>query len=105
MRKSEIIIETREAWIIRYNPRTPQRQQYCPHCAARVLWLSPGDAARLTRQSLRQIFGQLEQEQLHFLETPLGQVLLCLPSLLHVSERLLERGSDEDISAPTKRCD
>lgn len=105
MRKSEITIETREAWIVRFNPRAPQRQQYCPYCAAQVVWLSPGDAARLTRQSLRQIFGQLGQEQFHFQETPLGQVLLCLPSLLQANGMLVAGGGGEDGSAPTERCD
>lgn len=107
MRKSEITIETRETWVIRgsrgVSQRKPAAPVYCPHCAAVAIWQTPGEAARMTGQSLQQIFSQMGQGQIHFLETRLGQILLCFPSLLQANQMVPARG--EDASAPMVGCD
>lgn len=90
-KKTEITIETHETWIIRRTQPAPQAPQgWCSRCDAQATLLTPEDAARLTGSSLRQLFRQIEQAQIHFLETPEGNVWLCLPSLIseEVSDKL-----------------
>jgi hypothetical protein len=79
VKKTKITIETRERWIF----HRPQRAPYgwCAACEAQVEMATPEEAALVTGATLRQIFRQIEQAQLHFVETPQGGVLLCLPSL------------------------
>ncbi|MFN7930651.1 MAG: hypothetical protein U0Y68_22560 [Blastocatellia bacterium] len=98
MRKSEITIETRETWIIRDARPKHALPTLCPQCAALVSWLTPGDAAKITGQSLRQLFRRIGQGEVHFLENRLGQVLICVASLLQTSETGI--GTDDDTSAP-----
>ncbi|HMY72946.1 MAG TPA: hypothetical protein PLQ88_14105 [Blastocatellia bacterium] len=79
-KKTEIKIETREIWTIRR--AQPARHGWCFSCNARVELVTPEEASLVTGTGLRQIFRQIEQAQIHFLETPAGGVLLCLPSLV-----------------------
>ena len=85
-KKTEISIETHETWVIhrlgQCAEARAESQAWCQICAAAVELLTPDEAAALTGKSLRQIFRQIEQMQLHFLETPTGKILICLPSLL-----------------------
>lgn len=83
VKKTEVRIETRETWTIRHGqPVREARQGWCLSCGAQVELITPDEAALVTGLGLRQIFRHIEQAQLHFLETPAGGVLLCLPSLL-----------------------
>ena len=84
-KKTEIKIETREVWIV-HRPQH-EAQAWCPLCAAQVELLRPEEAAQLIGIGIRLLFRLLEQAQLHFLETPAGGVLICLPSLLAGCER------------------
>lgn len=78
-KKTEVTIETREIWTIRR--AQPARQGWCFSCSALVELVTPEEASLITSTGLRQIFRQIEQAQIHFLETPAGGVMLCLPSL------------------------
>lgn len=82
-KKTEIRIETREIWTIRRaQPIRQVRQGWCLSCGAQVELITPEEAALVTSLGLREIFRQIEQAQVHFLETTAGEVLICLPSLL-----------------------
>lgn len=89
VKRTEVTIETQEVWIV-HRPNNEgqfvkRTQGWCQSCEAQVELLMPDEAASLTGQSLRQIFQQIEQMKLHFLETSTGGVMLCLPSLIHLS--------------------
>lgn len=79
-KKTEINIETREVWTIRH--LQPAQQSWCFLCDAQVELITPEQASFITGFGLRQIFRQIEQAQVHFLESPTGGVLICLSSLL-----------------------
>ncbi len=85
--RTEITIETREVWVVHKLPEqekgTLNPQAWCQFCETRVELVTPDEAAALTGKSLREIFRQIEQMEFHFLETPTGGVMLCLPSLLY----------------------
>jgi hypothetical protein len=79
-KQTKITIETREVWIVR-RPGKVERA-WCVSCAAWVEMVTPEEAAHLTNSGVRVIFRWIEQARLHFSETPAGNVMLCLPSLL-----------------------
>lgn len=83
IKRKKITIETREVWIV-HRPKTAAHRssEWCVVCAAEVELVTAEAASRLTGQSVREIFRRIELAQLHFLESPTGGVLLCLPSLL-----------------------
>lgn len=83
IKQKKITIETREVWVIR-RPKTEARgaNGWCVLCAAEVEFLTADEASRLTGESVREIFRRIELSQLHFLESPAGGILICLPSLM-----------------------
>lgn len=83
IKRKKITIETREVWIVR-RPKTATHKTsgWCETCAAEVELVTADEASRLTGQSVRAIFRQIELTQLHFLESPSGGILLCLASLM-----------------------
>lgn len=54
---------------------------WCELCAAPV-WMLTADAAAVLKQTtLREIFRRLEAGELHFVETGVGELLICSASL------------------------
>jgi hypothetical protein len=78
-RRVEISFE-RERLILLKN-RTVTVSAYCELCQAQSFFTAPEYAARSSPISIRLIYRQLEAGQLHFLEGPNGQVLVCTKSL------------------------
>lgn len=54
----------------------------CVHCGRQASFVIPAEAARLSGQSLREIYRRIESAEIHFFETPDGALLVCLDSLL-----------------------
>ena len=79
-KKTEVTIETREIRTIRR--AQPARQGWCFSCNARVELVTPEEVSLVIGSGLRHIFRQIEQAQIHFLETSARGVLLCLSSLV-----------------------
>lgn len=78
--EKKITIETHEVWVIR-RPKTAAHG-WCSCCAAEVSLLTADEASRLMGESVRAIFRRIELNQFHFLESPSGGILLCLPSVM-----------------------
>jgi len=53
----------------------------CDDCGEEVNWLTLAETVAITRLSLRQVFRRVESGAVHFLETPLGMLLICPKSL------------------------
>ena len=54
---------------------------WCAACAAEVRMLTVDEAAAVARTSSRMIYRLVEDNQLHFTETPEGRLFICLNSL------------------------
>lgn len=80
LKQTRITVETQAVWVVHRPAGTPQG--WCEQCSNWVALVTPDEAAQLTGQSVRSIFRQIEEMQLHFIETPTGNVWLCLPTLL-----------------------
>ena len=78
--KVTITTETQEVWIFR-RPKTHARG-WCERCSTEVELLTADEAAQVAGTAVRAIFRKIELEQLHFLESATGGILICLPSLL-----------------------
>lgn len=74
----EITAETEQVIILR---RAHRVTAWCPVCAAEVEMVLPETAALLTGLSCRQLFRRVEDQRLHFQETPDGRLFFCLNSL------------------------
>ena len=60
---------------------TPSRVR-CERCAAEAQMLTPQEAAAFARTDVASVISRLEVGELHRAETPEGQPLVCLNSLL-----------------------
>jgi hypothetical protein len=89
-RRVEVLIETHKVWIIREPGHTAR--DWCAECAVAAPMVTPDEAARLVCQSTRAIYRLVEERRLHYRETPLGALLVCLDSLLSGSSP--HRGSE-----------
>jgi hypothetical protein len=76
----ELTVERHQRLTIRRN-NTPT-QAWCAACDAEVLMFNGEDAARLSGQTSRAIYRQVEQGLLHFSERPDGTLLVCVQSLI-----------------------
>lgn len=76
-RRVEITVEQRSLVL---RPAVKEAVVFCPHCASPTI--SPEQAAALTGVSIRAVYRQIEQGQLHFVETETGRLRLCFNSLL-----------------------
>lgn len=82
-RRVEITVEQRSLVLrrpVKGASAVKETVMFCPHCASPTI--SPEQAAALTGVSTRAVYRQVEQGQLHFVETETGRLMLCLNSLL-----------------------
>lgn len=56
---------------------------WCRQCGHDTRLLPPEDAAILTGVSPREIYRRLEVGQVHFTESNVGRLLICLSSVVH----------------------
>ena len=80
MKRTEIIIETHEVWVVR-RPAGGQLPAWCLDCAGQPAMLTPEEAAALCGLSLRAIFRLIEAGSVHFLESAGDRLLVCPASL------------------------
>jgi hypothetical protein len=95
IKQKKITIETREIWVIRRQKKAAHG--WCVVCGVEVELVTADEASRLTGASVRAIFRQIELSQLHFVESPEGGILICLPSLL--ADGLCSNESDSGSAA------
>ena len=79
-KRTEITIEVDELTLVR-SRRGGTARIWCPACAREVLMVTPEQAAALARVSVRTVNRWVENERVHFRETPDGLLLLCSDSL------------------------
>lgn len=70
-----ITIETHQQTLIRFRGKT--FVAWCDVCAAETLMLTPEQAAHIYNTTQRDIFRQIENGELHFIETAKGKLLIC----------------------------
>jgi hypothetical protein len=87
-RRTEITIEASRLTIIGHVGGATRA--WCPLCYAEVEMVSPDQSASLLRVSTRIIHRMVDEEKLHFIETPDDLLLICLNSL--------STGSSEELS-------
>lgn len=77
-RTIELTVESRSISVLR-----PARTvlAWCESCGARVLMVTPEEAARRTGVSVRTLYRRLELQTMHFVEMPDSSVLICLDSI------------------------
>lgn len=73
----------------------------CPQCRARVAMATPEQAVTLTGIHSRVIYGWVEREWVHFIETAEGHLLVCLDSLRTAYECSLQE--TQEIVSPYRR--
>jgi hypothetical protein len=77
---TEIVVEREQILVIRkLDHREPQG---CLQCGGDAQMVRVDEAVSIVRLTARAIFKRVESQQTHFLETPDGQLLVCLNSLL-----------------------
>ena len=84
-KETEITVETERILVIRRRYRAIE--VWCDSCGEQVVMIRPDQAAAVSGQSLRAIFGDIERATLHFMEQADGMLLICLPSLLNQNSR------------------
>ena len=83
--RTEVTVETERVLVIRR--RYQAIETWCDLCAEKVVMIRPDQAAAVSGQSLRAIFGAIEQARLHFAEQSDGLLLICLNSLIRPDSR------------------
>jgi len=80
-RKAAVTIETERTLVI--SSAGLHVNSWCDHCGAQADMVAVPEATAIARVSERQIFQLSESGVIHFLETPDGKTLFCVPSLLN----------------------
>ena len=78
-KRTLITVETDRVVLINRLPSSPLI--WCAACAAEVRMVTVDQAAAVARTSSRMIYRMVEDNQLHFTETPDGRLFICLNSL------------------------
>lgn len=78
-KRTLITVETDRVVLINGSPLS--QLVWCAACAAQVRMVTVDQAAALARTSSRMIYRMVENDQLHFTETPEGRLFICLNSL------------------------
>ena len=81
--KVEITVETHRILTIKKGSR--HRLAWCEGCGEPVRMVTADEAAILARVSPREIYQQIEAQEIHFVETPDRLIFLCLNSLGNLS--------------------
>lgn len=77
-RRTEVVTETHEVWVLR---RRGGGRRLCGQCVGEALLLTPHEAAVLRGVSQLTVYRWVEASRLHFIETPGGELFVCLASL------------------------
>ena len=79
MKKRTITVEIDRVILISKRKSSPL--SWCAACAAEARMVSVDEAATVAHVSSRMIYRWVEDDQLHFTETPEGRLFICLNSL------------------------
>lgn len=82
-RRTKITVETHRVVLI--SDLRPAEALWCGLCGALTSWMRPDQAAAIIDVSTRKIYRWVEENRLHFVETPTRVVLVCLDSLCDCS--------------------
>ena len=89
----EITVESRRL-VLRRNPTQAATADavrvWCAECPPQIPLLTPDEAAALACVSTRTIYRWVESQQVHYLETSGGRLLVCpnsLPTLIRPKEK------------------
>ena len=80
------MVETERVLVIRRRYRAIEA--WCDVCAEQVVMIKPELTTKLSAQSLRVMFGDIDLATLHCIEESNGVVLICLNSLMKKTEEL-----------------
>ena len=83
-RRIEITVATRQLIIRRQSNYAPV---WCRECPSPVPLIAPEEAAVLAGVSMRTVYRWMEAGQLHFIETAEQSPLICLNSLLRLTDK------------------
>ena len=75
-----------EVTVIR-NPPTSDKEASCVECAGQARMVTLAEAVHMANINSRGIFRLIEEERIHFLEMPNGEVFICPASLLKQSAK------------------
>ena len=84
-KRTEIAIEIDEVVFVKEFSNL-SGMAWCAVCANEVVMVTPAQAAVIARLSVRDVNRRVEAGEVHFLETPDGQLLVCIDSLDSTSE-------------------
>ena len=79
-KRTEIMIETTRVFV--RSRATHQLRGCCAQCGGQGRMLTIDDAATVAGLKPRAVYRRIEAAEIHFTETPDGQLLVCLDSLL-----------------------
>ena len=79
IRITRTTVETRE--VVTFHSSGAGMELHCPGCGRVVRMLPAEDAAALSGVSLRTLYRRMESGDLHFSESPGGQVYICARSI------------------------
>jgi hypothetical protein len=78
-RRIEISVERHEVSVLRRNRQAVI--QFCDHCGAKVEMLTVESACAITGMTPRMLYRSIETENVHYVESLEGVILLCSESL------------------------
>jgi hypothetical protein len=96
-RRIEITVATRQMIIRRQTNHAPV---WCLECSSAVPALTPEEAAVLAGVSTRMVYRLVEAGQLHFIEAAEQSPLICLHSLLRLTDKGESNHVTEHITDP-----
>ncbi|MGB7922652.1 MAG: hypothetical protein WCF57_05350 [Pyrinomonadaceae bacterium] len=79
MKKRIITVEIDRVVLVSQRKSSPIA--WCAACAAEVRMVSADEAAAVAHASSRAIYRWIEDDTLHFIETPEGRLFICLNSI------------------------
>jgi hypothetical protein len=80
-----INVETHSLSVLR--PARDAVQCWCTDCETLVSMVIPETAATNCATTAREIYRRIENGELHFLETPAGELFVCCPSLNEIQNQ------------------
>ena len=80
VRTVEMTFEENEV-VIYHRRRVKQTLSWCAQCDQRTSFAEPAAAARIALINIRIIYQRIEAGSVHFIESPGGDLLVCIDSL------------------------